>query len=60
MYNKLQDVHFTQGLIERMLGIGKIHLNTAGTHMMEIVFKGVKNPIKIKRLIESNMMKKNK
>ncbi len=23
---------------------GKVHLNTAGTHLVEIVFKGIQNP----------------
>jgi uncharacterized membrane protein YdbT with pleckstrin-like domain len=60
MYDKLQDVHFTQGLIERIFGIGKVHLNTAGTHLVEIVFKGIQNPVNVKRMIEDHMMKKEK
>lgn len=60
MYDKLQDVHFTQGLIERIFGIGKVHLNTAGTHLVEIVFKGLPNPVNVKRIIEHHMMKKHK
>ncbi len=58
IYNKLQDIHFTQGIIERIFGIGKIHLNTAGTNVVEIVFKGIKNPVGVKRIIEHHMMKK--
>tara|TARA_Y100000310_G_scaffold30045_1_gene28579 strand:+ start:2912 stop:3331 length:420 start_codon:yes stop_codon:yes gene_type:complete len=58
LYGKIQDIHFTQGLIERIFGIGKVHINTAGTHLVEIVFKGVQNPVNVKRLIEINMLKK--
>lgn len=55
-YDKIQDIHFTQGVSERIFGIGKIHINTAGTHLIEIVFKGVQNPISVKRMIENNMI----
>ena len=58
LYYKIQDIHFTQGIIERLFGLGKVHINTAGTHLIEIVFKGVQDPITVKRLIENNMMKK--
>jgi len=55
-YNKIQDVHMTQGLIERMLGIGTIHINTAGSHNMEVVFKGVKHPRAMKKKIEKHII----
>ena len=57
-FDKLQDVHFTQNIIERIFGIGKVHMNTAGTHLVEIVFKGVQNPVNVKRMVEHNMMHK--
>ncbi|MDP3728230.1 MAG: PH domain-containing protein [bacterium] len=57
-FDKLQDVHFTQNIIERIFGIGKVHMNTAGTHLVEIVFKGVQNPVNVKRMVEHNMMRK--
>lgn len=57
-YDKIQDLHMTQNIIERLVGIGTIHINTAGTHFIEIKFKGVKEPISIKRLLESHLMKK--
>lgn len=58
IYNKIQDIHFTQNIIERIFGIGKVHINTAGTHLVEIVFKGIHNPVNVKRMIEKHMMKK--
>lgn len=60
LYDKIQDLHFTQGLIERIVGIGTIHINTAGTTFIEIKFNGVQNPVSIKRIIEERMMKKHK
>ena len=58
LYDKIQDIHFTQGCLERIFGIGKVHINTAGTHLVEIVFAGVQNPVNIKRMIEEHMIKK--
>lgn len=40
-FDSIQDLEVTQSFIERMLGIGTIHINTAGSHGQEIVFKGV-------------------
>ena len=57
-YDKIQDIHMTQNLIERIFGIGTIHINTAGTHFIEIKFKGIKEPISIKRLVETHYIKK--
>lgn len=56
-YDKIQDVHFTQGLIGRIFGIGNVHINTAGTHLIEIIFKGIQDPVNVKRMIENRMMK---
>jgi len=57
LYDKIQDLHFTQGLIERIVGIGTIHINTAGTTFIEIKFIGVQNPVSVKRIIEEKMLK---
>lgn len=40
-YNKIQDIHFTQNLFERLLGIGTVHVNTSGTDEIEITLNGV-------------------
>lgn len=58
LYNKIQDLYFTQGILGRIFGIGTIHINTAGTHLIEIKFKGIPNPMAVKRSIEHKMMKK--
>ena len=59
-YDKIQDIHLTQGLLERIFKIGKIYINTAGTTFIEMVFKGVKSPAYVKRIIEENIEKEHK
>lgn len=54
-FNKIQDIHFTQGILQRLFKLGTIHINTAGTNLIEIKFKGVKYPWKIKKLIEEQI-----
>ena len=55
-YDKIQDLHITQGIIERIVGIGTIHINTAGSTFIEVRFKGISDPISVKRVIEEIMM----
>ncbi|MCX6814730.1 MAG: PH domain-containing protein [Candidatus Aenigmarchaeota archaeon] len=57
-FDKIQDLHFTQGILGRIVGIGTIHIDTAGTPFVEIKFFGVENPVSVKRMIEEHMMKK--
>lgn len=57
-YDKIQDLHFTQNFIERIFGIGVVHINTAGTNFVEIKFFGVENPVSIMRMIEERMIKR--
>lgn len=40
-YESIQDLEVTQTFVERMLGVGTIHINTAGSHGQEISFKGI-------------------
>lgn len=54
-YSKIQDLKFTQNLIERVLGIGTVHINTAGGAEVEISFKGITPHVK--RVIEEHMGK---
>ena len=56
-YDKIQDLHMSQGLIERIVGIGTIHIDSAGTSFIELTFKGVARPISVKRMIEEKMLK---
>jgi uncharacterized membrane protein YdbT with pleckstrin-like domain len=57
-YDKIQDLHFTQGVIWRAFNIGTVELNTAGGYHVEMEFTGVKNPVQVKRLIEQYMIKR--
>lgn len=52
-YNKIQDLQFTQNIFERLMGIGTVHMNTAGGAEVEITFKGI-TP-QVKRIIEEHM-----
>lgn len=54
-YDKIQDLHLTQSFLERIVGIGTIHVDTAGTTFIELIFKGISNPFSIKRLIEKRI-----
>ena len=58
VYPRIQDLRMTQGIIDRIVGTGKIWINTAGTVSVEMMWRGVTSPIDIKRLIESHMMGK--
>lgn len=53
-HGKIQDVHFAQGLMERLFGLGTININTAGSSGIEIQFRGVKDPLEVKKIIEKH------
>lgn len=42
-YAAIQDLEIRQGVVERLFGIGTLHINTAGSHGQEIVFPGIKD-----------------
>ncbi len=54
-YSKIQDITINQGIIDRIIGIGNLKINTAGSPGIEIIFSGVKNPRKIEELIRQKM-----
>ena len=54
-FKKIQDIHFFQNFIERLFSVGSVGINTAGSDCVEIVFRGISEPIKIKKLIEKNI-----
>lgn len=57
-YSRVQDIHLTQSLPERIAKIGTVHINTAGTNSIEIEFKGVDDPHNVKKAIEAHMIRK--
>lgn len=54
-YHDIQGVELTQSLIERMLSLGTIHVDTAGGAHKEIVYPGVKDPHTIETMIRDGM-----
>lgn len=43
-YHKITDVTKSQTIVQRMLGIYELHIQTAGAPYREISFEGLKNP----------------
>lgn len=59
-YDRIQDLHIIQSITDRIVGIGTIHINTAGTHFIEIKFFNISKPVAIKRFIEGKLIKKSR
>jgi hypothetical protein len=43
-----------QGILQRLLNVGTVSIATAGVADVEIVVEGMRNPERIKRIIEEN------
>ena len=54
-YDSIQDLEVTQTVVERLLGVGSIHINTAGSHGQEIVFHGIARFVDIEAAIRAKM-----
>jgi|GEM_PF-3133546 len=50
-YDKITDMGFTQSFMDKILNIGTISIDTAGTDQIEITFENVSNPLFIKNKI---------
>ena len=57
MKKDIRTIEVDQPFIDRILGIGSLKFATSGTEGYEIIFKGVKNPHKIKKDIEKSAEK---
>jgi uncharacterized membrane protein YdbT with pleckstrin-like domain len=55
-YEKIRSLDFKQTLIERIFGIGTICIDTAGLGYADVEFKGISDPLGIKKLIEGMMV----
>jgi uncharacterized membrane protein YdbT with pleckstrin-like domain len=53
-YNKIQDIRLSQSFLGRILNVGNIYLDTAGTPGIEMVLRGVPGPQKIYNLLTKN------
>ncbi|MEK6975799.1 MAG: PH domain-containing protein [Candidatus Thermoplasmatota archaeon] len=51
-YEKVTDVAVTQGVWGRMLGFGTIRINTAGSNEAPITFLGVRDPDRVKAIVD--------
>jgi uncharacterized membrane protein YdbT with pleckstrin-like domain len=54
-YGKIQNIKVRQSFIENMLGIGNIHIDTAGNDGSEINFHGVVDPYGVEHIIREKM-----
>ena len=54
-YLKIQDLKVSQGVIERVLGLGTIYVSSAGSPEAEIIFRGIKDPYAVEKLIRARM-----
>ena len=54
-YLKIQDLKVSQGVIERIFGLGTIYVNSAGSPEAEILFQGIKDPYAVEKLIRGRM-----
>ena len=43
-FGKIQNMEVNQSFLENILGIGTIHLDTAGTDEREVSFRGARDP----------------
>lgn len=55
-YLKIQDLKVSQGVIERIFGLGTIYVNSAGSPEAEILFRGIKDPYAIEKLIRARIV----
>ena len=51
VYNKITDLRLNQTMFDKVLNIGTIGIDTAGTDAIEIRFIGVRNPVYIQNKI---------
>lgn len=54
-YDSIQDLEMRQNVLERLLGIGTLHINTSGSHGQEIVFAGITSCYEFEAAIREKM-----
>lgn len=54
-FDKIQNIEVTQSFLENILGIGNVHLDTAGADKQEVSFHGIKDPYRIENIIREKM-----
>lgn len=56
-YDRIQNTSFTQSIPERLLSYGDVVITSAGTGEIEITFRGVPDPARIKHLLADQLDK---
>ena len=51
-HSDVRNIVISQGIIQRIMGVGTIGISSAGQADIEITFSGLKNPDKVKEMIE--------
>jgi uncharacterized membrane protein YdbT with pleckstrin-like domain len=55
-FDDIKTVGINQGIIERLLGIGTIHLASAGTNgEVDIIFRNLVNPVQVRQRVQKLM-----
>lgn len=54
-YDKIQNIEVRQSVLHRMLGVGNVHVDSAGGDNTEVNFIGVQHPYEIERIIREKM-----
>lgn len=49
----IRSIGLNQGMLERMFGLGTVHVASAGTEGVEVYFAGVKNPGEVQQMIRN-------
>lgn len=44
----IRSINMAQGILERLCGLGTVQIGSAGTGGIEVEFKGIKNPAKVR------------
>lgn len=57
-FDKITNTVLEQDVVGRIFGFGDVRFDTAGTQFAGVLFKGVKNPVEVKRLADE-MLKRN-
>ncbi|MBO3809754.1 MAG: PH domain-containing protein [Candidatus Brockarchaeota archaeon] len=55
VFDKITNTVSEQGVVGRIFGFGDIRFDTAGTLFMGVLFKGVRNPAEVKRLVDEGL-----
>jgi len=44
----IRSINMNQGIVERLFGLGSVQIGSAGTGGIEVEFKGIENPTRVR------------